>query len=179
MPAGTLHIADPSQPLAAEFYSPCDFIHFHVSSDYLRKRQDAAGVGPTQPSLDLNDLIIRDPLAELLGLTLVGSNHTKHELYAESVGKTLVMHIARMEFSQPTASPLTKWRLKRVQAYVNAHLDEAMSLPDLAAWPACRRCISLDSFVLRRDIVPTIICSTDASKVPSRSCQARIGRSWR
>jgi len=36
MPAGTLHIAGPSQPLAAEFYSPCDFIHFHVSSDYLR-----------------------------------------------------------------------------------------------------------------------------------------------
>jgi AraC family transcriptional regulator len=133
MPAGTLHVAGPSQPLAAEFYSPCDFIHFHVSSDYLRKRQDAAGVGPTQPSPDLNDLIIRDPLAELLGRTLVESNHAKDELYAESVGQTLVMHIAGMEFSQPTASPLAKWRLKRVQAYVDAHLDEALSLPDLAA----------------------------------------------
>jgi AraC-like DNA-binding protein len=38
-----------------------------------------------------------------------------------------------MEFSQPTASPLAKWRLKRVQAYVDAHLDETLSLPDLAA----------------------------------------------
>jgi AraC family transcriptional regulator len=133
VPAGTLHIAGPSQPLAAEFHSPCDFIHFYVSNDYLRKCQDAAGVGPTQPTPDLNDLIIRDPLAELLGRTLVGSNHTKDELYAESVGQTLVMHIARMEFSGPMASPLAKWRLKRVQAYVDAHLDEALSLPDLAA----------------------------------------------
>jgi AraC family transcriptional regulator len=44
-----------------------------------------------------------------------------------------VMHIARMELSQPTASALPKWRLKRVQEYVNAHLDEALSLADLAA----------------------------------------------
>ena len=43
------------------------------------------------------------------------------------------MHIARMELSQPTASALPKWRLKRVQEYVDAHLDEALSLADLAA----------------------------------------------
>jgi len=133
MRAGTLHVTGPSQLLTAEFYAPCDFIHFHVSSDYLRERQDAAGVGLTQPTPDLNDLILRDPLAELLGRTLVESGDTRDGLYAESVGKTLVMHIARMELSQPTASALPKWRLKRVQEYVNAHLDEALSLADLAA----------------------------------------------
>jgi AraC family transcriptional regulator len=133
MRAGTLHVTGPSQLLTAEFCAPCDFIHFHVSSDYLRERQDAAGVGLTQPTPDLNDLIICDPLAELLGRTLVESSDTRDGLYAESVGKTLVMHIARMELSQPTASALPKWRLKRVQEYVNAHLDEALSLADLAA----------------------------------------------
>jgi AraC family transcriptional regulator len=133
MRAGTLHVTGPSQLLTAEFCAPCDFIHFHVSSDYLRERQDAAGVGLTQPTPDLNDLIICDPLAELLGRTLVESGDTRDGLYAESVGKTLVMHIARMELSQPTASALPKWRLKRVQEYVNAHLDEALSLADLAA----------------------------------------------
>ena len=50
MPAGTLHVTGPSQLLVAEFYAPCDFIHFHVSSDYLRKCQDAAGVALTQPT---------------------------------------------------------------------------------------------------------------------------------
>jgi AraC family transcriptional regulator len=133
MRAGTLHITGPSQSLTAEFYAPCDFIHCHVSSDYLRERQDAAGIGLIQPTPDLNDLIIRDPLAELLSRTLVENSNTRDGLYAESVGQTLVMHIAGMELSQPTASALPKWRLKRVQEYVNAHLDEALSLADLAA----------------------------------------------
>ena len=133
MPAGTLHVTGPSQLLDAEFCAPCDFIHFHVSSDYLRERQNAAGVGLSHPAPDLNDFIIRDPLAELLGRTLVDSSNTKDGLYAESVGQTLVMHIARMELSQLTASALPKWRLKRVQEYVKAHLGEALSLADLAA----------------------------------------------
>jgi AraC family transcriptional regulator len=131
MPAGTLHVTGPSRLLIAEFSAPCDFIHFHVSSDYLRKRQDAVGIALTQ-RMDLNDLIVRDPLAELLVRTLVESSNTTDGLYAESVGQTLVMHIARIELSQPTASALPKWRLKRVLEYVNAHLDEALSLADLA-----------------------------------------------
>jgi AraC family transcriptional regulator len=118
--------------LIAEVSAPCDFIHFHVSSDYLRKRQDAARIALNQP-MDLNDLIVRDPLPELLARTLVESSNTTDGLYAESVGQTLVMQITRMELSQPTASALPKWRLKRVLEYVNAHLDEALSLADLAA----------------------------------------------
>jgi AraC-like DNA-binding protein len=131
MPAGTVHVTGPSQLLIAEFSAACEFIHFHVSNDYIRKRQDAVRVGLTQPA-DLNDLVVRDPLAELLARTLLESNKTDR-LYAESVGQTLVMHIARMELSQRMASALPKWRLKRVLEYVNAHLDEALSLADLAA----------------------------------------------
>jgi AraC family transcriptional regulator len=132
MPAGTLHVTGPSRLLIVEFSAPCDFIHFHVSSDYLRKRRDAVGIAPTQ-RMDLNDLFVRDPLAELLARTLVESSNTMDGLYAESVGQTLVMHIARMELSQPTANALPKWRLKRVLEYVGAHLDKALSLADLAA----------------------------------------------
>ena len=88
--------------------------------------------GRTRPTPDLNDLIVRDPLAELLGRTLVESN-TRDGLYAESVGQTLVMHVARIDLSQPTASALPKWRLKRVQEHIDTHLDQALSLADLAA----------------------------------------------
>ena len=125
MPAGTVHVTGPSRLLIAEFSAACEFIHFHVSNDYLRKRQDAVRLGLTQPT-DLNDLIVRDPLAELLARTLLESNNKTDRLYAESVGQTLVMHIARMELSQPMANALPKWRLKRVLEYVNAHLDEAL-----------------------------------------------------
>ena len=132
MPAGTVHVTGPSRLLIAEFSAACEFIHFHVSNDYLRKRQDAVRLGLTQPT-DLNDLIVRDPLAELLARTLLESNNKTDRLYAESVGQTLVMHIARMELSRPIANALPKWRLKRVLEYVNAHLDDALSLADLAA----------------------------------------------
>ena len=132
MPAGTLHVTGPSQPLTAEFRAPCDFIHFHVSNEYLRKRQDAARSGLSQPIRDLNDFVIRDPLAELLGRTLVEGGRAGDRLYAESVGQTLVMHIARLELPRPTVNALPKWRLKRVQEYVDAHLDESISLADLA-----------------------------------------------
>jgi AraC family transcriptional regulator len=132
MPAGTLHVTGPSQPLTAEFRAPCDFIHFHVSNGYLRKRQDAAKSGLSQPIRDLNDLIIRDPLAALLGRTLIESGKARDRLYAESVGQTLVMHITRLELTPPTVNALPKWRLKRVQEYVDTHLDKGISLADLA-----------------------------------------------
>jgi AraC-like DNA-binding protein len=132
MPAGTVHVTGPSQPLTAEFRAPCDFIHFHVSNDYLRELQDAARSGSSQPIRDLNDLVVRDPLAELLGRTLIESGKAGDLRYAESVGQTLVMHIARLESPRPTVNALPKWRLRRVQEYVDAHLDESISLADLA-----------------------------------------------
>jgi AraC family transcriptional regulator len=132
VPAGTVHVTGPSQLLTAEFRAPCDFIHFHVSNDYLRELQDAARSGSSQPIRDLNDLVVRDPLAELLGRTLIESGKAGDLRYAESVGQTLVMHIARLESPRPTVNALPKWRLRRVQEYVDAHLDKSISLADLA-----------------------------------------------
>jgi AraC family transcriptional regulator len=126
MRAGTLHITGPSQLLAAEFHSPCDFIHFHVSNDYLRRCQGSAYPDP------LNDLVIRDPLAELLCRSLI-ERGAGDGPYVESVGQTLVMHIARMKRPQSTVSAMPKWRLRRVQEYIDTHFREPLSLADLAA----------------------------------------------
>jgi AraC family transcriptional regulator len=132
MPAGTVHITGPSQPLAAEFHAPCDFIHFHVASDYFRLLQDTPRSG-SQPLPDLNDLIVHDPLAELLGRALIESGRVGDGPYAESVGHTLVMRVARLERPQAKVNVLPKWRLKRVREYIDAHLEERISLADLAA----------------------------------------------
>jgi AraC family transcriptional regulator len=132
MPAGTVHVTGPSQSLAAEFHSPCDFVHFHVANDYLRLLQDTARSG-IQSRPDLNDLVIRDPLAELLSRTLVEGSQNDEGLYAESVGQTLVMHIARMDHPQTRANVLPKWRLKRVREYIDAHFSEPLSLANLAS----------------------------------------------
>ena len=132
MPAGTLHVTGPSQQLTADFRAPSDFIHFHVLTDYLRTRQHAAQSDPSEGIPDLNDLIIRDPLAELLGRTLFRKGCIDDVLYAESVGQTLVMHVARLRLPQRTIGPLPKWRLQRVQEYIDTHLDSSLSLSDLA-----------------------------------------------
>ena len=71
MPAGTLHITGPSQIVKAEFRAPCDFIHFHVLNDCLRRSRDATHLNPSKHLPDLNDLVIRDPVAEVLCRTLV------------------------------------------------------------------------------------------------------------
>jgi AraC family transcriptional regulator len=136
MPVGMLQVTGPSQRLTAEFQSPCDFIHFYVRNDYLRERRDAALSSSAQPMRDLSDLsdlTIRDPLAEQLGRTLIEGRNAGDRLYAESVGQTLVMRLAGLQPSRTKVSALSKWRLKRVQEYVDAHIDEALHLPDLAA----------------------------------------------
>ena len=132
MPAGMLQVTGPSQLLTAEFQAPCDFIHFYVRNDYLRERRDAALSSTGQPMRDLGDLTVRDPLAEQLGRTLIEGRNAGDRLYAESVGQTVVMRLAGLQPSRAKVSALSKWRLKRVQEYVDTHIDEALHLPDLA-----------------------------------------------
>jgi AraC family transcriptional regulator len=132
MPAGTVHVAGPSQALTAEFRAPCDFIHFHVSNEYLRDCQTDAYSDRSRPIRDLNDLIVRDQLAELLSRTLLESGRAGDRRYARSVGHTLVMHIARLENKPSSVNALPKWRLRRVQEYVDANLEKDISLADLA-----------------------------------------------
>jgi AraC family transcriptional regulator len=45
----------------------------------------------------------------------------------------LVMHVARMERSQPKVDALPKWQPKRVRENIDTHLDDTFSLADLAA----------------------------------------------
>jgi AraC family transcriptional regulator len=132
MPAGTLYISALNMPLTGEFYAPCDFLHVHVSSEYLRECQEGARPGRAQPIPDLNDLIVRDPLVELLGKALVQSDAAGDGVYLESVAETLVMHVARLGPPRHSVNALPKWQMKRVQEYVSTHLDEHISLADLA-----------------------------------------------
>lgn len=130
MRMGTLHISGSGEPLIAEFRGPCDFIHLHVSSDYLRDCRQTAGLD--RSILALNDLVVRDPLAELLGRTLVANATTTGGVYSACVGQTLVMHVAGLTGARKTINALPKWRLKRVQEYVGAHLEDCISLAHLA-----------------------------------------------
>jgi AraC family transcriptional regulator len=133
MAAGTLLVTGPSQVLTADFGAPSDFVHFHVLSKFFRERQRAARPGTSDGIADLSDLIIRDPLAELLGRTLLENGGIEDALYAESIGRTLAMHIARLRPQHRSVCALPQWRLQRVQQYINTHLENALSLSHLAS----------------------------------------------
>jgi len=81
----------------------------------------------------LNDLVLlRDRFAEQLAKALIDRVNASDEKFARSVGQTLAMHLDRFEMPRTRINALPSWRLRRVEEYVEAHLDRGMGLSELA-----------------------------------------------
>lgn len=139
MPTGTVYVTEPGQAVEAEFFTPCDFVHFHVAADYLRERHAAATAGSlpddgaeTAVGPKLRNLLFRDELAAQLSRTLTESLDGGNPLYAESVGQTVLMRVLALRPSASRVGTLPKWRLRRVQEHLASNLAEPISLTDLA-----------------------------------------------
>jgi AraC-like DNA-binding protein len=125
MPEGTLYVTAPSKPLAVQFQSPCAFLHFHISTDHF-PAQLAAAEG-------LNDLVLlRDPLAAELAKALIERGDAADHQFTFCIGKTLAMHLTRLELPRTRVNALPKWRLRRVEQYIADHFDRCISLSELA-----------------------------------------------
>jgi AraC family transcriptional regulator len=130
MPAGTLYVSAPSKQLSAQFHAPYDFLHFHVSANYFPSQRSATQLAAVE---GLNDLVLlRDPFAEQLAKALTEQGNTSDEKFARCIGQTLAMHLARLELPRTKVNALPKWRLRRVEEYVEAHFDRGIGLSDLA-----------------------------------------------
>ena len=139
MPTGMVHVTEPGQIVEAEFFTPCDFIHFHIAAGYLRDRQAAAVAGLLRDGgagmageRSLRDLLVRDGLAAQLSRTLTEDLDGGDPLYAESVGQTILMRVLALRPPAPRVGALPKWRLRRVQEHLAANISEPISLADLA-----------------------------------------------
>lgn len=139
MPTGMVHVTEPGQMVEAEFFTPCDFVHFHVAADYLRDRQAAVTAGllrdggaEAAAGRKLRNLLFRDDLAGQLSRTLTEDLEAGGPLYAESVGQTVLMRVLALRPSASRVGALPKWRLRRVQEHLAANLAEPISLADLA-----------------------------------------------
>lgn len=53
--------------------------------------------------------------------------------YAESVGQTILARLLMAGRAGPEVNPLSKWRLLKVQRFIEAHISERITLADLAA----------------------------------------------
>jgi AraC family transcriptional regulator len=130
MPAGTLYISASSKQLSAQFHGPYDFLHLHVSANYFPSQRSATQLTAAQGPNDL--VLLRDPFAEQIAKVLTEHGDTCDEKFACCVGQTLAMHLARLELPRTRVNSLPKWRLQRVEEYVEAHLGNGIGLSDLA-----------------------------------------------
>jgi AraC family transcriptional regulator len=137
---GTPLVAGPGAATKCVFRGPCDELHLHAPNDLITEcAHDMPGGRPAQ--LPLAALPTRDPTIERLGWTLLGADDiggTVGQLYADCISLAIVVRLlttaqrgAAVESSR--AAPLPRWRLKRAFDYVEARLDEPVTLADLAA----------------------------------------------
>ena len=132
MPAGMVHVTEPGQAVEAEFFSACDFIHFHVAADFVRECHAATAAGSVPAGQELRNLLVRDELAAQLSRTLTEDAEGGDPLYAESVGQVVLMRVLARRPSASRVGKLPKWRLRRVHDHLAANLAEPISLADLA-----------------------------------------------
>src|SRR5262249_13167342 len=114
----------------AHFDSPFDFLHLHVAADYFRAQRAAAQLNSAEDSHDL--ILLRDPFAEQLGKALIEHGIARDRTFVRCIGQTLAIRIARLDLPQVKVNALPKWRLKRVEEYINEYLDRNVGLSDLA-----------------------------------------------
>ena len=133
MHSGALRVSTPSQGLAAEYSTPDDFIHLHVSHAFLHEQDsDSAIAGSVRPQ-DLNGIVVRDPLIEVLSRALAEEPAAEQSSYVEALGKSVVMRLLRLKQPRSKSNALSNWRLKRVEDYIDAHMTKLVRLEDLAA----------------------------------------------
>jgi AraC family transcriptional regulator len=140
MPVGTVHVTEPGQLIEAEFSTPCDFIHFHVTGPFFRDRLAAAAKGSVShdpqevlATHSVLDLLVRDDVAGKLSHTLTQEPNGADPFYAESVGRTILTRVLAQWPAVWRVGALPIWRLRRVQNYVATCLTKRISLAELAS----------------------------------------------
>lgn len=115
--------------MQAEFFDSCEFVHFYASGSYVQAR--AAEF--SRPVESLGNLALRDPLATQLGQTLIRDGAADAQIYTESIGQTLLTRFLLAHQGGSSVRPLPKWRLHRVQEYIEQTLSARITLGDMAA----------------------------------------------
>jgi AraC family transcriptional regulator len=116
-----------------------DNLHLSLDPHFVQQlAHDACGMPPEQ--VELRDVFTgRDPQIAALGNQLLRELTTAGgRLYAESLTTLLAIHLLRTYSTrQPSLCPakggLPPHALRRVLAYIDAHLDQPLGLADLAA----------------------------------------------
>ena len=118
--------------------APATSLLLRLSPQLLRETAEAMGTGAYDAAL-APSIHIRDPQVERIGWMMQAEERDAHpggRLFADSLAsalaaRLLVLQTRREAPAQTRALPA--WRLRRVVEYIEARLDEDLTLPELAA----------------------------------------------
>jgi AraC family transcriptional regulator len=118
--------------------APATSLLLRLAPALLDDTADAMGVGAHDVAL-APSIHVRDPQVERIGWMMQAEERDGHpggRLFADSLASALAARLLVLQTrKEAPAAPraLPAWRLRRVVEYVEAHLDEDLSLPELAA----------------------------------------------
>jgi AraC-like DNA-binding protein len=139
---GAMQVTRPGTVVQAAFEGACDVLHLFVARRTIAEcYEDAFGSG-RRADIELCDSpIYCDPIAERLALALVEATDNCGPfcaVYAEGLALALVSRTLAHQLKAEGASSvrqhagLPAWRLRRAIDYIDAHLEETITLADLA-----------------------------------------------
>jgi AraC family transcriptional regulator len=116
---------------------PATSLLLRLAPAHLRATAEDMGLGAR--TFDLAPAIhIRDPQIERIGWMMQAEDHDAHpggRLFADSLASALAVRLVALQSpsSIAPARALPAWRLRHVIDYIDAHLDQDLTLAELAA----------------------------------------------
>jgi AraC-like DNA-binding protein len=137
--AGMAVLTGAGLPSCVEFNAACDFIHLFVPRQRLQQIADETADNRESESIEPVCIASSDPVVERLAwLLLKAGDHEgcSSDVFLDGIAAAIVTRIlnGHSAASSPSArTGLVKWRLKRVQEFIEGQLSEPLTLQDLAS----------------------------------------------
>ena len=132
MRGGALHVTGPSRRIVARMHAPCDILHLHVPTTLLQARAREIGADHAMAA-GLDGCTVSDPLVEQLAKLMISDDASRAAHYATAIFQIVLTRALHLAEHRSDVTGLAKWRLRRVQALVEARLADPLTLGDMAA----------------------------------------------
>ncbi len=138
VPAGFATLTAPGVAATIHLRGPCDLLHLFIPGQRLREIAGGDAEARMPDDAGRCSAGVADPLIERLAWLLLkgggaGEMHMSDQ-YVDGLAVGIVSRLLDCSRAREVRAPhgLVKWRLKRVQAYIEEKLSERLSLADLA-----------------------------------------------
>src|ERR1700690_546392 len=137
---GTVHVSEPGLSVRCIFRAPYDVLHLHVPNALIAEcARDMKG--QVSPALCSKFALGKDMMVDSLGRALLDADRgggSSGQLYAESISIAIVTRLLASSSRTTTTErskggALARWRLKRAIDFIEARLDNPVSLADMAS----------------------------------------------